>query len=242
MLRIRKTLMMAVVAAMTLAACAPQATMMAEEPAMAVTQTPQAMMESTAAGTMMESTPADSMMESTPADGMMESTPADTMMEKTPEDAGAMMEAPAWFNVDLTNAATGETFKVADLTGKVVLVETMAQWCTNCMQQQRQVIKLHENLGMRDDLVTLGVDVDPNEDLATLKTYIERNGFDWVYTVAPAEVSNDLASLYGDQFLNPTSTPMLIIDRKGGVHPLPFGIKNADDLQKALEPFLNDGM
>jgi hypothetical protein len=51
-----------------------------------------------------------------------------------------------------------------------------------------------------------------------------------------------LDSLFGNQFLNPPSTPMLIIDRKGGVHPLPFGIKTAEDLQKALEPFLSDSM
>ncbi|MCK7526838.1 MAG: hypothetical protein MZV64_59190 [Ignavibacteriales bacterium] len=37
----------------------------------------------------------------------------------------------------------------------------------------------------------------------------------------PADVSREIASLYGDQFLNPPSTPMLIIDRKGVAHPLP---------------------
>jgi hypothetical protein len=31
---------------------------------------------------------------------------------------------------------------------------------------------------------------------------------------------------------------MLIIDRDGEAHPLPFGIKSAADLQAALEPFL----
>jgi hypothetical protein len=35
---------------------------------------------------------------------------------------------------------------------------------------------------------------------------------------------------------------MLIVDRYGEVHPLPFGIKRSDDLMTALKPFLNDGM
>ena len=65
--------------------------------------------------------------------------------------------------------------------------------------------------------------------------------FDWVYAVAPPEVSRELGQLYGDQFLNPPATPMLIIDQHGEVHPLPFGIKSAGDLQEALEPFLNLG-
>jgi hypothetical protein len=32
---------------------------------------------------------------------------------------------------------------------------------------------------------------------------------------------------------------MLIIDRQGKVHPLPFGVKSAADLQAALQPFLD---
>ncbi|MEW6406378.1 MAG: hypothetical protein AB1649_31730, partial [Chloroflexota bacterium] len=60
--------------------------------------------------------------------------------------------------------------------------------------------------------------------------------------VAPADVSRDLASLYGNQFLNPPSTPMLAIDRHGVVHPLPFGIKSAEELQQFIQPFLDENM
>jgi hypothetical protein len=73
-----------------------------------------------------------------------------------------------------------------------------------------------------------------------LKEYTARNGFFWKYAISPAEVSRDISQLYGDQFLNPPSTPMLIVDRHGEVHPLPFGIKSASDLQAALEPFLQE--
>ena len=55
---------------------------------------------------------------------------------------------------------------------------------------------------------------------------------------SPRELSLQLSQLYGDQFLNPPSTPMLIVDRQGAVHPLPFGIKDAATLKAALEPFL----
>ena len=49
-------------------------------------------------------------------------------------------------------------------------------------------------------------------------------------------------TLTGSQFLNPSSAPMYIIDRKGDVHLLPFGVKSAVDLFAALEPFLTEGM
>ena len=84
-------------------------------------------------------------------------------MDKTPE---AMMEMPGWFGASLTNAATGETFKIQDLKGKVVLVETMAMWCPTCLSQQKEVKALHEQLGKRDDFQSVGIDVDINENLA----------------------------------------------------------------------------
>jgi thiol-disulfide isomerase/thioredoxin len=149
---------------------------------------------------------------------------------------------PAWFSAALTEATTGATFTIQDFKGKVVLVQTMAMWCPTCLQQQQQIEALHEQLGMRDDLVSLSIDVDVNENLAGLKDYVAKNAYDWMYTVASPDVAREISNLYGAQFLNPPSTPMLIIDRHGEAHPLPFGVKSAADLQKALEPFLNDAM
>lgn len=188
----------------------------------------------------------DALMEK-PTEVMMEKTSEEIMMDKTstPEammdkpTESAMMEAPAWFSIPLTNVNSGESFTVNDFKGKVVLVETMAQWCPSCKKQQQQVKSLHEKLGMPADLVTIALDIDANEDAETLKGYAAGNGFGWIYAVSPAEVSREISNLYGDQFLNPPSTPILIIDRHGEVHVLPFGIKSADELKEAVEPYLN---
>jgi len=188
----------------------------------------------------MEPTPETMMDDAMPThDAMMEDTQAtpDTMVESASDN---MMTAPDWFSVSMTNVNTGEAFTINDLKGKVVLVETMAVWCSNCFKQQTQVKILHSKLGERDDFVSLGMDIDPNEDASKLKDFVEKNSFDWMYTVSPSEVSRELSSLYGGQFLNPPSTPMLIIDRHGVAHPLPFGIKSSDDLLLALQPFLDE--
>lgn len=194
---------------------------------------------------MMEEKPTDESVEEPHEDGMvddaMKESNDEAMVEDTMSDDG-MMEAPAWYSVSLTNVQSGEAFTINDLNGKVILVETMAVWCSNCKKQQGQVKALHEMLGERDDFVSLGVDIDPNEDGASLKSFTESNGFNWTYVVAPADVSREIASLYGSQFLNPPSTPMLIIDRKGVAHPLPFGIKSAEELLQALQPFLDEAM
>lgn len=163
----------------------------------------------------------------------------ETMMAKEATDEA--MTTPAWFNAELTDANTGETFKITDFKGKVVLVETMAVWCPLCLRQQEQIRILHELLGKQEDLVSLSLDIDPNEDVEFLQAHVNQNGFDWRYAVAPAEVSREIGQLYGAQFLNPPSTPMLIIDRQGEVHLLPFGQKDAPTLQEALTPLLNEG-
>ncbi len=193
------------------------------------------------------STPtADAMMEKEvpTAEAMMDkATPtADAMMDKETPTADAMMEAPAWYSASLTDASTGQAFKINDFKGKVILVEAMAIWCPTCLKQQEQVKALQTSLGQRDDFVSIGLDIDPNEDLVSLKSYVENNGFDWLYAVSNADVSSELSSLYGDQFINPPSTPIVIIDRHGEAHLMPFGLKSADELLKFIQPFLDGSM
>ncbi len=227
---LKNTLLVVFVFALALSACspaAPQAEAMEEKPT-------EAMMEKTDEAMLEEKTP----------EAMMEKT--SEVMPDTHTTPGAMDEAmlaaPAWFGAALTNVRSGESFTLSDFKGKVVLVETLAMWCPICKRQQIQVKALHEALGMDGDLVSIGLDIDPNENAADLKAYTEANGFDWIYAVAPAEVAREIGALYGDQFLNPPSTPILIIDRHGEAHPMPFGIKSAADLQAFIEPFLKEGM
>lgn len=164
------------------------------------------------------------------------------LMTGTKEMATAPLateDRPGWLHAELTDVTTGRPFTIADHLGKVVLVETLAVWCPKCMQQQGQVVALHEALGERDDFLSVGLGVDLNESAAQLKDHAESHGFDWVYAIATPEVAREIGQLYGAQFLNPTATPMLIVDRQGAVHPLPFGIKSAEELYAATEPFLN---
>ena len=90
--------------------------------------------------------PTDAMME-TPTDDMM-GTPTEAMdATATQAMSGDEMMAPGFFDVSLTNVNTGESFKISDFTGKVVLVENLAMWCPNCKKQQEQVKILNEAIG-----------------------------------------------------------------------------------------------
>ncbi len=168
-MKIKHTLFgLLIVTALALTACGQAATpeaMPAKDTtaseAMAEQPTTEAMMaEKPAADAMMDEKPAaDAMMDEKPTtDAMMDEKPAaDAMMDKP------AVELPAWFSASLTDVNSGQPFTVADHQGKVVLVETLAVWCSNCMKQQKQVLALHEALGERDDFVSVGLDIDLNE-------------------------------------------------------------------------------
>ena len=179
-------------------------------------------------------------------DENMEEPMADFSMDEMDGAVEDKMEADnsyqqeQWYFWDLTDVNSGSVFKVADFQGKVVLVETMAIWCPKCLQQQQEVVRLHQMLGEREDFVSIGVNIDPNEDADYLRDYTQKNGFGWLYVVASDELIDRINTLYGVQYLNPPSTPMLIIDQNGVAHQLPFGIKSAEELQNALEPFMTE--
>ncbi len=228
---IKKIVIILLSATFILSACAP------------ATVTPEVMMEK----------PTEEMMEK-PESDMAENSSEDKMKETSDEimdepldemkddSSDGMMEEVVWFGTTLTNVSDGSAFTINDFKGKVVLVENLAMWCSNCKKQQEQVKLLHELLGMNEDLVSIGLDIDTNENASDLKTYVEKNGFDWIYAVASEDVTREIANLYGAQFLNPPSTPILIIDRKGQAHPMPFGIKSAEELKNFIEPFLSENM
>jgi thiol-disulfide isomerase/thioredoxin len=165
-----------------------------------------------------------------------------TAMPAAPAMTAAATTAPALpvtFASSLTDVKTGRVFKLADFSHRVVLVEDMAVWCTTCFQQQTQVLALHKALAGRDDFVDVTLDVDAHENAATLKAYAAKNAFAGLYAVAPPEVTRELAAHLGEQYLNPPSAPMFVVDRQGGVHALPFGVKSADAMQKALQPYMD---
>jgi len=135
----------------------------------------------------------------------------------------------AWATEPLVDVTTGATFRIADLAGRVLIVETMAIWCTKCRAQQHIVEDALERLPA-ERVVYLVLDVDPNEDGPSLAAYREKNGFSGRYAVATTAVARALAADFGDNFLNPPSTPIVIIGADGTVMPTDFGQKSADQI------------
>ncbi len=147
-------------------------------------------------------------------------------------------KTPDWFDTQLTDVQTGETFTMNDFAGKVVLVETMAMWCPTCLFQAHQVSEMHKLLDNPDDVVSVSLDIDLHENANDLKDYCDEFGFEWRFAVAPLMVARALGNLYSAEYLNPPLSPMLLIDKKGEVHLLGYGEKSADNLLAFVQPFL----
>jgi thiol-disulfide isomerase/thioredoxin len=134
-----------------------------------------------------------------------------------------------WAAVGLVDVSTGETFRIADHAGKVIILETMAIWCVNCRAQQRDVKTALGELPA-ESVSYIVLDVDPNEDGPSLAAYRDQQGFEGRYAIAGTTVARALAAEFGDQVLNPPSTPMVFIGTDGRVTLTEFGHKSPDEI------------
>jgi thiol-disulfide isomerase/thioredoxin len=149
-----------------------------------------------------------------------------------PPEESAEPAADPLLAYELVDVRSGATFTLAELAAeKPVVVETMAIWCSTCRAQQREVVEAHGTT----DFHSVGIDVDPNERAEDLAEYAVREGFDWRFVMADAELVQLLTDRYGFGVTNPPSTPTFIVTADGGIRALEFGhVRSAAELVAEL--------
>tara|TARA_Y100000310_G_C20590460_1_gene767727 strand:+ start:707 stop:1249 length:543 start_codon:yes stop_codon:yes gene_type:complete len=140
-------------------------------------------------------------------------------------------ELADWQDIELKDISSGETFTVNQFS-KPVLLESFAVWCPTCTRQQNEIKKLHQNVG--DEIISISIDTDPNEDEAKISAHIERNGFDWRYVVSPIEFTQSLIDQFDVGIVNAPSAPVVLICN-GKALKLENGVKTASELKKHVE-------
>ncbi|WP_396611258.1 TlpA family protein disulfide reductase [Haloferax sp. S1W] len=148
------------------------------------------------------------------------------------ESSGGATTDGAWRTTELTDVRTGETFTIEGLLDRPVLLETFAVWCSNCLRQQKELISFHEAVG--DDVVTVALDIDPNEDAQKVREHAERHGFDWRYAVSPGPVTKSLTAEFGSSMANAPTVPMLRVCPDGTATRLKNGHKTTEFLRKKV--------
>jgi len=158
-----------------------------------------------------------------------QASPPATGQPSTPSPgstAGPAISA-AWAQIELTDVRTGERFRIADFAGRVIVVEPMAVWCTNCKAQQREGAAM---LGELPDLVWIALDIDPRESPDLLAGAAAERGHAFRWAIAPPELSRGLEADFGTIVLNPVPTPLILIGTDGRITLTEFGLKDATTL------------
>jgi thiol-disulfide isomerase/thioredoxin len=136
----------------------------------------------------------------------------------------------SWAVATLTDVTTGGQFRIADMAagGKVVFVETMAIWCTNCRVQQAEAAAALAQLDpARVEWVVL--DVETSESADALARYRDEHAFPFRYAISDVALSRSLVADFGDVVLSPPSVNVIVLGTDGRVTHL-LGHHSAADL------------
>lgn len=155
-----------------------------------------------------------------PSDGASES-PAAASDEPSSEPSGAVaLDSDPLHRVTLTDVRSGEQVTLGELAAeKPLLVETMAIWCSNCRTQQHNVVAAHDLA----DFHSLSLDVEPGERPEDLATYADREGFDWHFAMADAELATQLRERFGTAVIVPPGMPKILFRTDGSIELIGLG-------------------
>jgi len=132
------------------------------------------------------------------------------------------------FSVELLS---GETVKLSDYKGKVVLLNFWASWCPPCISEMPDIQKLSENYS--DDLAVLAVNY--GEKKTTAENFIKKNNY--TFNVGIDENTN-VAKLYPSNGIPYT----IIIDAKGIITKIQEGIKPGEDMYSFYEGYIKTAL
>ena len=138
----------------------------------------------------------------------------------------------AWMNVELVDVLTGASFRVSDFYGRPVLIESFAVWCSVCLRQQKEMAKLVEREG--EAIVHISLDTDPNEDADAVIGHANRHGFEWLFSVSPADLTRTLINEFGLTVVNAPRAPVILVEADGSARLLSNGVKTVDTLLEEI--------
>jgi thiol-disulfide isomerase/thioredoxin len=169
-----------------------------------------------------------------PVEGAGKPAPIADAVKPAP-DENTIAEAHAFPSLTFTSVS-GKEVNVADLTGKVVLIDFWATWCPPCVKAMPDLIATYKEYHDQGFEI-VGISLD--KDKSKLEKYVQDNGMAWQQYYDGLGWSNELAKRFGVR-----SIPhIVLIDKKGAVHfntnykkgksPL-----HGDDLKQAVAALL----
>jgi thiol-disulfide isomerase/thioredoxin len=130
----------------------------------------------------------------------------------------------------------GKAFKLADLKGKVLLIDLWATWCGPCRSSTPELVNLQKEFGSKGFEV-IGLDIDPESDTPEdVKKFADQ--FDINYKLAFAERELAISLMRGGNI--PQSLVVgrdgRIVEHQVGFHP----VRTPEKLRAAIEQALEE--
>ena len=160
-------------------------------------------------------------------------------VKPAPAPPAALASLPANIRDAGLRTVNGQTVKLSDYAGKVVLVNLWATWCGPCRNEIPELVKLHKEFQSRGvEMVGLTNDGDPRETPESVKSFVREFQVDYHIGWASSEVQIAFMQMTGRDAI-PQS---FIISRDGRILRKFVGfnpVSTPPQIRQALEDALN---
>jgi cytochrome c-type biogenesis protein len=112
----------------------------------------------------------------------------------------ACIEAPSF----TLTSIDGTNFSLSDFSGKVVVLDLMATWCSACNAEMKELEQLKQEYS---DVVIMTISVDPTESDEALRSFRDKHNADWLF-------ARDTDNVWG-KYRNLYLPTIVIIDPQG---------------------------
>ncbi|MGH9948133.1 MAG: redoxin domain-containing protein [Pyrinomonadaceae bacterium] len=167
-----------------------------------------------------------------PSDSVNTETVNKTNTETKPKESGYPLLSEKVAQATLSHL-DGSTSTVADLKGKVVLLNMWATWCGPCRSEMPTLVRLQEEIG-QDDLEIIGLNVD-DESVELIKPFAEEMKLNYTLVWPTPATQGDLMKI--SKFSGIPQS--FIIDRDGYLRGVfrganPADVRKMDKLVRAI--------
>ena len=111
--------------------------------------------------------------------------------------------------------ADGTTLSIGDLSGKIILVDLMATWCSTCSTQNAYLETVYDTLAGTLEILSLSVDI--SETVQMMDDYQTTNGLPWDHGL-------DTGSLFTNYFQVTNVPTLILIDGDGYFRYMHIGL------------------